>query len=538
MRRRSVLRTLAVSGTIAMGAGVGPSPTDVVQSAQAQSNTRWNQEVKLTPDDNFGYNEFGYSAAMSDDGNTAILGAFLEGSGYIFTQEGGSWSQEAELTRNSKDNIGWFEADSVALSGDSTTAIIGGQELKGETDPEVVDWYSYVFTYTGVSWNRQLKLEPDDDEVSKGFGHSAALSSDGKTALVGTYHSETGRQPDETSGPAYVFSESGGTWNEKAMLTPDGEQTKSYSFSIGLSGDGDTAIVGDIPFSAYVFSKENNLWSQKAELTGENPDVNERFGYSVAISENGTIVVIGAPWAGGNGAAYVFNKSNSSWIQEAKLTVDGDDDVPTDDIGSSVAISNDGNTVVIGAINGENKNGDNTGAAHVFNKIDASWRHEEKISADDGESGDEFGHSTAISGDGTTTVITSRGDDNMGVKDAGAGYIFNTTNTPPTNSDSVNVDNPLLDPSNVEGNQSTHTLSFVAKNVSADGTGNKFNDVFEITFPEEVVLESYSNEDIDAQFSAIEQSGNTLTFSVSPSGGGTTQVSVEMDVTLSPARNQ
>lgn len=124
------------------------------------------------------------------------------------------------------------------------------------------------------------------------------------------------------------------------------------------------------------------------------------------------------------------------------------------------------------------------------------------------------------------------------MEQAAVEYHKNTAD-PKTKTLEVEIVNPTLDPSTVSTESpSSHTLEFTAKNVSADGTGDEFADEFDVVFPEEVILEGYSNVDIDAQFSAVEQSGNTLTFSVSPGGGGTTQVSVEMNVTLSPANSQ
>jgi len=97
----------------------------------------------------------------------------------------------------------------------------------------------------------------------------------------------------------------------------------------------------------------------------------------------------------------------------------------------------------------------------------------------------------------------------------------------------VEIVNSTLDPSEIDTTPDNHTLEFEAKNISADGTGEDFNDEFEVVFPENVDLEGYSNVSIDAQSSKIEQNGNTLIFSVSPSGGGTVTVSVKMTVVLS-----
>lgn len=102
----------------------------------------------------------------------------------------------------------------------------------------------------------------------------------------------------------------------------------------------------------------------------------------------------------------------------------------------------------------------------------------------------------------------------------------------------VSLQNISITPDTVSNTARIHTLSFTAQNVSADGTGDEYDDEFEVTFPEEVVLEDHEVLNIDAQYSDVDQDGNTLNFSVSPRGGGITQVFVKMNVTLSSANNQ
>ena len=102
----------------------------------------------------------------------------------------------------------------------------------------------------------------------------------------------------------------------------------------------------------------------------------------------------------------------------------------------------------------------------------------------------------------------------------------------------VTLQNTSITPASVSNTASTHTLLFTAVNVSADGTGSEYADEFEVAFPEEVVLEDYEVVNIDAQYSDVDQDGNTLSFSVSPRGGGITQVFVKLEVTLSPTNNQ
>lgn len=94
----------------------------------------------------------------------------------------------------------------------------------------------------------------------------------------------------------------------------------------------------------------------------------------------------------------------------------------------------------------------------------------------------------------------------------------------------VQLSNINLTPQTVNsGSESTHRLTFETQNVSADGK----EDDFDITFPDKVELVSYSDVEIDEKSSGVDMTANTLEFSVDPTGGGSTQVSGELNVTVS-----
>ena len=92
-----------------------------------------------------------------------------------------------------------------------------------------------------------------------------------------------------------------------------------------------------------------------------NEALPNELGYSVALSANGETALVGAPreankflFEGTEGAAYVFTASGSTWTQQAKLEVTGKELLETTELGghtffgSSVDLSGDGNTALIG----------------------------------------------------------------------------------------------------------------------------------------------------------------------------------------------
>jgi hypothetical protein len=148
--------------------------------------------------------------------------------------------------------------------------------------------------------------------------------------------------------------------------------------------------------SAYVFKREGASWIQQAQLTASDGAEGDAFGISVAVA--GQTIIVGADRDDDNGldsgSSYVFVQAGSGWVQEAKLLAkDGQEG---DQFGASVAIS--GNIAVLGAP-GADPTGTDSGAAYVFRYNGGNWIEEAKLIAGDGKEGDLFGASASISGD-------------------------------------------------------------------------------------------------------------------------------------------
>ncbi len=166
------------------------------------------QQAELTASDGAAGDQFGFSIALSGDGNTAVVGAFghtvngnvYQGAAYVFTNSGGNWSQQAELSASDGAAGDWF-GDSVALSGDGNTAVLGasGHAVNGNQ----IQGAAYVFTNSAGSWSQQQELTASDGAGGDLFGNSVTLSSDGNTALAGApYHTVNG---NANQGAAYTF---------------------------------------------------------------------------------------------------------------------------------------------------------------------------------------------------------------------------------------------------------------------------------------------------------------------------------------------
>lgn len=272
------------------------------------------------------------------------------------------------------------------------------------------------------------KILAIDGAAGDQFGYSVSLSGD--TAVIGARFDSDELNGLE-SGSAYVFIRAGTTWRQQAKLTASDGKARDW-FGVRVAISGDTAVVtadaddddanGVDSGSAYVFTRSGTTWSLQAKLTAADGAPVDLFGYSVALS--GDTAVFGAKFDDDDingvdsGSAYVFVRSGTTWSQQAKLTAaDGE---PGDEFGYSVAL--DGDTVVVTAnADDDDVNGINSGSAYVFTRSESAWHQQAKLTAADAAAGDMFGVRAAVFGD--TALIGARFTDDSG-DDSGSAYVF------------------------------------------------------------------------------------------------------------------
>lgn len=162
---------------------------------------------------------------------------------------------------------------------------------------------------------------------------------------------------------------------------------------IGAPQDGEEPVGAG---AAYVFIESDGVWSQQAKLTASDGQPGDLFGASAAVF--GSNAIVGAPGRAGGGAAYWFNRDGDEW-SEAQILA-GADTEAGDRLGTSLAGETD--WLVVGST-GDDDRGDDAGAAYLFQLGGGGWAEVEKLTASDGEAGDEFGMSVALSG-GTIAI--------------------------------------------------------------------------------------------------------------------------------------
>ena len=213
-------------------------------------------------------------------------------------------------------------------------------------------------------------------------------------------------------------------WSEQAKLLPD-DGDAGDAFGVRVSIYNDYAIIGapydnvygDKSGSAYIFKRTDTTWIQEAKLIPSDGDEGEHFGWSVYI--DGEYAIISAPrddeLGDYSGSAYIFKRDGSIWTQEAKLIPsDGDEGLI---FGNSVSIN--GEYAIIGSY--DDDNGPGSGSAYIFKRDGSIWTQEAKLIPSDGDEGDYFGGIVSIDGD--YALISAMWDDENGLS-SGSAYIF------------------------------------------------------------------------------------------------------------------
>ena len=395
------------------------------EGADARSKADWTVTAELTAAP---LHYFGESVALSRDGNTLLVAAAREscaagnacGVVHVFVRHRNEWREQAALVSLDQAPNEMFGGctyydRTVALSADGDTALIG-------TCPTNSPGPVYIFTRDGQTWSQRQKLTlpkqflPGPQEYDgDGFGHSPALSDDGRVVVVGAPWEAL----QEDKGAAYVFvKQPRNGWQPTARLTgsgtafdlsdPDNFRLSIFGASVAVSGDGRTALVGapGIPADleeAYIFENHAGEWVEQSILRAGDAATNN-FGSPVALSRKGDAALVGATSADdGVGAVYAFRQDShrhaDAWQQEAKL---GADLPGRSTFGFSVDMDDAGDTVVVGDWGAS--------TAYLFEREQhkgiVAWESHLLVNGNDYGSSSGTGSAVALSGNGRSAIVT------------------------------------------------------------------------------------------------------------------------------------
>lgn len=310
-----------------------------------RTNRTWSFEAKVISADRAAGDRFGISAAISADGSTLIAGAARDthaggtqaGSVYVYTKVGGVWTQQAKLTASDATASAFF-GQSVAISADGNIAAIGAPQAVANQG------CVYIFTRTGGVWSQQTRLLHANAGVSDQLGSSMSMDAAGETLAVSAHGTVDG-------GAIIVFGRTGSTWTQRARLTAadSGSSVWLGIHSTRISADGSTIAAGSVlatvngqtyAGAVYIFVRTATGWVQQAKLTDTVAIANATFGYGCALSYSGSVLCVGgAVYAGATGSAHLFVRHGSTWVRQAVFT--GSAAVASDLFGRQSAMSAD-----------------------------------------------------------------------------------------------------------------------------------------------------------------------------------------------------
>ena len=404
---------------------------------------------------------------------------------------------------------GTLSGDAVSLSKDGLTLAVGAPfESSGATgadgnqsdDAMYGAGAVYVFTRVGEGWEQQAYLKAFNPGIADNFGFITALSADGETLAVSAHFEASGDtgvgadQNDDSipqAGAVYIFTRTGNEWNQQAYIKASntGEISQGEAFGDGdqfgtamtLSDNGNVLAVSSITEDSgspgingnqadnstrsagavYIFRRDGENWSQTSYVKPSNPGEGDYFGYSLSLAADGRRLSVGSYDEGGSlaanneqqdddldgaGAVYVFDYNGVVWHQTAYLKASNAE--RSDSLGVSVAISDDGNTLVATALDEDgmttginefpepDRDRDtSTGAVYVYVYAAGRWTQQAYIKASNTGANDWFGSRLALSGSGDILAVGAQLEDssargingeqgNDSATEAGAVYLF------------------------------------------------------------------------------------------------------------------
>ncbi len=328
-------------------------------------------------------------------------------------------------------------------------------------------------------------LKPALTAGGERFGHALAISRDGNTLAVGARDEQSASAgidstPDlvgDRNGAVFVFVRGEDGWSQQAYLKAANSGVEDrFGFDVALSADGNTLAVGAdredgagmqvgaTPDDAgndngavYVFVRNDGVWRQQAYIKASNSSPRDRFGVSVALSEDGDTLAVGADREDGsgtgvggtsddlgddNGAVYVFVRTADAWSEQAYVKPSNGG--PDDRFGRDVALAADGDTLAAGAPNEDststgidsagNDDGDDNGAVYVFARVASTWRQQAYVKGGLSPDEDGFGGAVALNASGDTLAVGAEFEDsdqggidgvaNQAGEDNGAVFVF------------------------------------------------------------------------------------------------------------------
>ncbi len=310
----------------------------------------------------------GWSVEMSNDGNRLVIGApYNDGNGAysghvrVYDWNGSAWQQVG--TDIDGEAAFDYSGSSVAMSNDGSRLVIGAPYNDGNGADS---GHVRVYDWNGNAW-QQVGSDISGEAVVDYSAHAVAMSADGNRLIISGIENDGN---GVNSGHVRVYDWSGFDWQQVGADIDGEAEGDLFSSAVAISSDGSRIAVsaqkndggGVDSGHVRIYDWSNGAWQQVGgDIDGEIAD--DQSGWSLSLSNDGGRLVIGAPYNDGNGTdsghVRVYDWNGSVW-QQVGLDIDGE--AAGDESGYSVAMSGDGSRLVIGA---PYNDGNGTDSGHV-----------------------------------------------------------------------------------------------------------------------------------------------------------------------------
>ncbi len=369
--------------------------------------------------------QFGSAVSFSAQGNRVAVGAWRNdefgvnaGQVYIYEDNNDDWEIAIGALGGeaSNDRFGY----AVALSADGSRVAIGAPNKP--TTAGVASGQVYIYQENNGTW-QEVGTPIGGQNVSENFGTSISISANGQRVAIRTFTEGLG----SSLGNVRIYEEGvGAIWTQIGTDIPanDGFDTND---GMSLSADGTRIAISRPSASGAtgavdIYEEVNGVWQILSTFTGTVGG--ELFGQSISLSADGTVLAVGIPGsniaATAAGEVFIYEEENGIWSMIQSLS--GTSIVEL--FGSAVALSDDGSHLVVGAPR-KSDNGTDAGQVSIFVEDDGNW-----ILSGNNINGStafqRYGTQVGISADGTRIVIGANNDDSNGTN-AGLVHIYETS---------------------------------------------------------------------------------------------------------------
>ncbi|TAE17117.1 MAG: T9SS C-terminal target domain-containing protein, partial [Bacteroidetes bacterium] len=272
---------------------------------------------------------------------------------YIFTKNATSWVQQAYVTPY--DMVGSARlGTSITMGANGEIIVAGGMNDNSNRGA------SWIFVQRDAIWQQlQAKLVATDATTNAQQGSAVAISADTTTIAIGAL------RDNNYTGAFWIFKR-----NETGLYTQQGNKylptqvigAAQIGTSIAINADGKSLAIGapkdNNKGAVWIYVLQNNLYMQDAKITNTNSADNSQFGFAASLSANGKTLLVGSNLANTqNGASWQYTRPSNGWASALPTLIQGSGAVGAAQQGSSVAISADETTSIIGGLNDDTQKG-------------------------------------------------------------------------------------------------------------------------------------------------------------------------------------